>query len=101
MKCLVCSLNEAIKHEIYGYLPCQSCQDRQAKYSQPNKSVEMTTEAIKSSRKEYKDEIIQPFREGVVSKEYIDIYGTQGINATKQEIKNAKNVWDDLEYYKR
>lgn len=63
----------------------------------------MTTKEIKESRVQYAKEIIQPFREGVVSKEYLEAYGDKGIKATKQEIKNAKYVWHGIEgnYYKK
>jgi hypothetical protein len=60
----------------------------------------MTGEDIKTDRKVYKKDILQPFREGVLSKEYVEAYGAQGINVTPDEVKNAKSVWIENEYYK-
>lgn len=99
--CPVCLKNPADIHSYYGYLPCGGCRKNQSGYQKPKETVEMTTPAIKEARKEFKEEIVQPFRGGVVSKEYIEKYGTAGIKATKQEIKNARNVWDDTSYYKK
>lgn len=97
-KCPNCNNNDAQYSATYGILPCVVCQELQ---SNPKKAPEFTTERVKEDRKKHKDLIIQPFREGQLSKEYIDKYGTKNLNATPEEIKNAKNVWkSDLEYYK-
>jgi len=98
--CPVCKKRPAFKSDYWGYLPCPSCRQKQSGYSQPHETVEVTTQEIKDSRVKYKNEIIQPYREGQLSKEYIKQYGTKGVKATKQEIKNAKNVWDENSYYK-
>jgi hypothetical protein len=55
----------------------------------------MTTESIKQQRREYQKSILQPRREGVLSKEYLDTYGTKGIKATPEEVKKAEPVWED------
>jgi len=45
--------------------------------------------------------MLQPWREGQLSKEYIEKHGTENIKVTPEEVKNAKNVWTgDLgDYY--
>ncbi len=100
MLCLSCNTNEAVKHEYLGYIACQSCRDRQAKFDKPKETVEMTTEEIRSARVEHEADIVQPFREGVVNKRYLDLYGSERIQATPQEIKQAKYVFSENKYYK-
>ena len=98
MLCPVCKTNEATRHPTLGVLPCEVCRDRQ-KANRVLEPVEFTSQEIKEGRKQYKDEIIQPFRSGEVSKEYIDKYGYQRLGITKEEADKAKNVWSDSEYY--
>lgn len=98
--CPVCKKNPAIFDPYWGWLPCLPCRTRQSKYSKPKQTVEITTEEIREARVEHKDEIVQPWRGGVLSKEYLRANGTAGIKATPQEIKNAKNVWMENSYYK-
>lgn len=64
--------------------------------------VEFTSDAIKEGRKKYFKSIIQKYRDGQLSKEFIDAYPErakamvkEGIH-TEKEIKNAKNVWGDI-----
>lgn len=64
------------------------------KWYTPSGSQEFTTEQIKEDRKKYFNSMVQPWRGGVASQEYIDAHGTK--NFTKEEIKGAKEVWSDL-----
>lgn len=96
MKCLQCNTNEAIKDKKYGILPCSTCQN---KYKLALENIEITTDDIKTQRKSGKDQMIQPFRNGIVSKEYLDKYGSKYIKVTDQEVKTAKNVWPESQYY--
>lgn len=73
--------------------------------TKPNQTIEITTDLIKEHRKIYENDILQPFRDGEISKEYIKKYPEtvktmlkEG-HITQQEVKKAKNVWD-LHYYK-
>ena len=59
-------------------------------------SYEFVPERIKNDRKKYAKDILQPWRQGVLSKEYLDVYGSKGVGATKEDIKKAKNVWKDI-----
>lgn len=90
MICIVCHSNEAIKDRFYGYLPCGNCQTN----AQKPKSPEVVPNYIHEDRKANADKTIQPFRHGVVSKEYIKKYGTKYIKVTESEVKHARNVWD-------
>ncbi len=95
--CLNCNKYPATKDPRFGYLPCQICRDKLT--NKPSPKQELTTDKIKNDRKEFKKDIYQPFRNGQLSKEYVDAVGTKYIKATPEEIKNAKNIWSDLEYY--
>lgn len=97
--CLSCNKNEAIKHPQLGILPCSECRDRQRKPKQL--PVEFTSDEIKEDRKAHAEDIIQPFRGGELSKEYVDKWGAGSLQVTEEEVQNAKNVWSgDLTYYK-
>lgn len=94
MTCPVCHKNEA-QASIYGIIPCKDCQTRRNNQQLPDRQIEFTPDYVKESRKEYAKSIIQPYRGGVLSKEYIDTFGTKGIRATEDEVKKAEYVWDD------
>jgi hypothetical protein len=51
---------------------------------------------IKEQRREYFGSILQPYREGELSREYVERYGTKGIKATPEQVKKAKYTWKDL-----
>lgn len=99
-KCLNCNKEDATYDQRLGFLPCEKCLRRQAQFKRPDVPVELTTAAIRDARKEYKKDIIQPLRDGEYSKEYIEAYGSKHIKATGDEIKKARPVWSDLDYYK-
>lgn len=93
--CPVCRKEPAINDSYFGILPGKNCSARQREYSSPNNPIEITTQPIKDSRKEYAKSIVQPFREGELSKEYLQAHGTKGISVTDKQVKNAKNVWPE------
>lgn len=95
--CANCEKFPATKDSRFGYLPCTRCQNKTTR--KPSPKQELTTDAIKSDRKEFKKDIYQPFRGGEVSKEYLDANGREGIKVTDEEIRSARNLWDDNEYY--
>jgi len=96
MKCPICNKNEAGYKQFLGVIPCESCRKFSGKLS---KQVEFTSQNIKEERKQFAKDILQPFREGHVSKEYVEAYGTKHIDVSKNEIKNLKNVWLEEKYY--
>lgn len=98
MICPTCKDNEGIFDKRYGLIACSECQIKPfTKYS----VTEFTTEQIKQDRKEHASDTIQPFREGQVSKEYLEKYGAARIAVTSGEIARAKNVWKEDNYYSR
>ena len=96
MKCLRCKKNKAIKDSQLGYLPCQPCLDEEEGYTKPRLGFEFTTDKIKDERREYGRDILQPWHGGVLSKEYVQEYGTSGIEATKEQVKNARYTNKDI-----
>lgn len=96
MLCPVCLKGNANIHPVYGALPCETCQRKRTKNSLPQKPVEFSGDDIKQQRQEYARSIIQPFRSGVLSKEYIEAFGTDKLKVSKQDIENAKYCWKDI-----
>lgn len=97
VKCPTCSNNAELSAQ-FGYIACKNCRDQEKPLSE--RTYEMVPDRIKEDRIKHKNSMIQPFRNGQVSKEYLDLYGSSRIQVTPEEIKNAKNVWGELEYYK-
>lgn len=93
MKCPNCKKNKAIIHPQYGITECKKCQNKS--HFKPLPYPEITTDSIREQRREYNKDIIQPYRDGVLSKEFLEEYGTNGIQVTEKEIKDAKYVWQD------
>lgn len=89
MLCVECKEEPAILSPIYGLLPCDTCRETVT----VRRPTQLTPQHIKDQRKEGHDDLIQPFRKGILSKEYLKKYGTKYIRATPDEIKRAKNVW--------
>lgn len=58
---------------------------------------EYIPERIKEDRKRYKRDLLQPHREGVPSREFIEAYPKQAAQIfSKKERSTAKNVWSDV-----
>ena len=96
ISCPICLKGNANIHPVYGALACDTCNKRQSLFSLPTKPVEFSGEDIKKQRQEYAKSIIQPYRSGVLSKEYIEAFGTSKLKVSKKDIKNAKYCWRDL-----
>lgn len=94
--------NKATMHPTYGPTLCTTCLSKQEPWN--DNSHEWTTDEIKEGRKEYRDELRQAWRQGEISKEYLDANPDhkQGMIKdgiiTKDQADNAKEVWgnDDL-----
>lgn len=97
MKCTVCLINQANNHPIYGQMPCNDCNLKRSTNSLPNHQIEFTSQSVKDQRREYASSIVQPWRSGEPSREFIE---TQPHKAkqyyTPKEMKKAKNVWSDI-----
>ena len=96
MLCPTCYKTEAVKHPVFGIIPCVSCQLSRSQNSLPDGQVEMPGESIRDERLTHARSTIQPFRGGELSKEYVDMYGADKLKVTEKEIKNAKNTWTDI-----
>lgn len=94
--CPNCNRNAAIIDKVYGVLPCRAC----SKAEEMGANVEFTTDSIRDQRKQMLGDIIQPFRNGHLSKEYIKKWGTKRLNVSQEEVDKAQNTWSDLTYYK-
>lgn len=57
---------------------------------------EMVPERVKEDRRAHFKSLIQPYRNGQLSREYVEAYGTKGIRATKDEVRRSKYVWQDI-----
>lgn len=97
MRCPTCH-NPATKSKQYGYIACADCRSKETKITSTH---EFTSKSIIEGRRAYKDDIIQPYRAGQLSKEYLNKYGTEGLhNVSQEEIKNARPVWGEDSFYK-
>jgi hypothetical protein len=105
--CLICRKRKAVNIPPFGWLPCEVCRKRQQEITKPKVSAEVTTDQIKEDRKIFKKDITQPFRQGELSKEFVEANPEQVKkmveegHVTQEEIKNAKNVWIENEYYRK
>ena len=88
-------------------MECEVCRAKQKQMVRPKTTAEVTTSAIKEDRKIYATDIVQPFRDKHLAKEYVDAYPenvkkmVQEGHVSQEEVKNAKNIWGESEYYKR
>ena len=90
IKCPICLKEPANISPAFGILPGEMCQEEHDSIS-TNEYLEFTSDSIKSERKEYHRSMLQPYVGGVLSKEYIEEYGTGKLaNVTAKDIKNAK-----------
>src|SRR3990167_10595907 len=96
MKCPSCNRNEAVIDERLGITECLSCRKKDIV---PKINTEFTTDSIKDQRREYKKDVLQPFHNGILSKEYLDEYGAKGLEVTEKDIKNAKYVYKGIKGY--
>ena len=69
------------------------------KYHRPSRLSEFMPANVTDDRQEYFNSIVQPYRDGKLSKEYLDAHGTKGIEASDKEIREAKPLWRDLKGY--
>ena len=104
MVCLQCNKNEANISREYGALPCDECQIDNALVEKPsqNSSYDFASPTTKEQRKSYGDEMFQPYINGVLSKEFIEVYGTDKLHGvTKKDMKNAKYVYGGMTRHHR
>lgn len=83
----------------YGVLWCKGCNSKKERWNKV--FVEFVPDAIKEDRVKYKRDIVQPFRDGQPSKEFIDTYPERSKKMfTNEERRKAKPVWTDVAGWK-
>ena len=93
-ECPVCLKGKAQMHKIYGVLPCEVCEEESERVSTLNNVFEFTSPSIKNDRKERAGSMLQPYVDGVLSREFIERHGTSRLEGvTKKDIKEAKYVY--------
>ena len=98
-KCPRCGKNPATIDTEYGILYCETCQSEDRKISRPtqNATYDFASPSTKQQRKEYGAEMYQPYVDGVLSREYIETWGTDKLHGvTKKDIKNSKYVYKGM-----
>lgn len=65
------------------------------KYHRPSGIPEFMPERILDDRRDYFNSTVQPFRGGELSREYVELYGTEGVDVTEGEARKAKYTWKD------
>jgi len=93
MICDVCGKTDAQYRFIDNKWVCHNCGDFKIS------ATEFTSQEIKDNRVKYFNSIVQPYRNGKLSKEYVDAHGTKGIDATPEEVAKARDVWTDTPGY--
>ena len=96
MKCLVCTINEATQDKLLGVLPCSDCTTRHSNFKKPSNQIEFTSKEIKEGRKKNFKSTLQKYRNGQLSKEFLEAYPERAKAMNEKEIKKAKNVWGDI-----
>lgn len=105
-RCLNCNLRPAQKSVTLGWIYCKACIKKHQQINKLNETIELTTDEIKTSRKEYKKDILQPFRSGQLSREYAKAYPQKVKEMIKEgsvtvdEVRKSKNTWLETSYYK-
>lgn len=81
-------------------MPCQSCTNKRREFRKPGNQPEFTTQEIRDSRIEQEPAIVQPFRDGKLSRRYVEANGTKYIHVSDKEVKEAMSnpdVWNGME----
>ena len=56
---------------------------------------EFIPQRMKDDRQKYQKSTLQPFRDGTLSSEFVQTYGTSSLNVTKEDVRKSKPVWKD------
>lgn len=83
----------------WSVMPCQKCKEESNALPPIPKPHDFTTDEIRDARKSHKKQLLQPWRGGEISKEYLDAYPEQKKEMVKQGVitqkqaDTAKEVW--------
>lgn len=90
--CLKCGKLPSEIHPTLGVIYCKPCRAQQRGKDITN-PFEFVPQSIKDDRVKNAKDIVQSGRDGVLSKEFIELYGTDHLNVTQEQIDNAEYVW--------
>jgi hypothetical protein len=76
---------ETISGKFYGWF-CE-------KWFRISPAREAVPQRITEERNKYAKSMLQPYREGTLSQEFVEAYGTKHLDP--KEVKHAKRVWKD------
>ena len=97
MQCPRCQNHKANESVEYGILLCDFCTEEDSKIGKPTKSYDFASPTTKLHRKQYAKSMLQPWVNGVLSREYVEAWGTDGLaNVTKKDVKNSKYVYKNM-----
>jgi len=109
MKCPVCENNKAEIHQIYGVLPCGSCNARRAGENAILGPLggypEFVPQRVHDDRRKHLADQIQSHRQGILSKEWMELYPDRAKGSidsgtiSQEEVKKAEYTWKDLPNY--
>jgi len=97
--CPQCQREKAIIHSEYGVLPGKNCQKENERIPKPSQkqTYDFASPVTKLQRKQYAKDMLQPFHDGVLSKEFVEAHGTDRLaGVTKKDTKNAKYVYNGM-----
>src|SRR3990167_2176644 len=96
--------NKAGFSREYGFLKCEDClaKDRAIISPPQTRTFDFASSKTKADRLEYGSEMYQPWVNGVLSREFIEVNGTEKLaGVTKEDIKNAKYVYKSMTRHHR
>lgn len=95
--CPQCLKEEGIDGAELGILPGLNCQSLNSGIPKPSATYDFASPTTKKHRKEYAKSMLQPYVNGVLSKEFVEAWGTDKLAGVgKEEIKKAKYVYGDM-----
>ncbi len=97
--CPQCQKRKATIDREFGILPCDKCQKENEAIPRPTqgKIYDFASPTTKIHRKQLGYEMYQPYVNGVLSKEFVETYGTDRLaGVSKKDIKNAKYTYGSM-----
>ena len=104
MICPQCKKKEGRNDPEYGALKCEDClaKDRAIRTPSQKATFDFASPTTKEQRQSHGSEMYQPWVNGVLSKEFIEVNGTDRLaGVTKEDIKNAKYVYKGMTRHHR
>jgi len=99
MLCPQCQKEPAIIDTEYGVLPGDNCQFENSQVAKPTQKLtyDFASPITKLHRKQYGKDMLQPYVNGVLSREFVEAHGTDKLaGVTAKDIKKSKYVYKDM-----